>query len=155
MTKQTQVVCSHTHRNFRRCSSRVALKQKQIKPCRLKRFGGKLNVVKPRKSRVREFGVAQLRASIILVTTHERKTRENAGRSRLPESLRHECVARVWRQNPTSRDYAGMLFVFPFRSLTAFSNCFLVSSFVSSSRKYTSPHKVGSSTKSVAPGRST
>jgi hypothetical protein len=47
---------------------------KIVKLCRLMRFGRKLNVAKPRKSRVNEFGAARLHPSIILAATHEKKT---------------------------------------------------------------------------------
>jgi hypothetical protein len=46
------------------------------------------------------------------VATHERKPRGNLGRSWLPELLRHEWVARVWRQNPISRAFTFTQFCY-------------------------------------------
>jgi hypothetical protein len=37
------------------------------------RFGRKLNVIKPRKSRVNEFGAARFHPSIILAATREKR----------------------------------------------------------------------------------
>jgi hypothetical protein len=53
--------------------------------------------------RVTEFGVAQLCASIILVAIHERKTRGNAGHSRLPESPLPKCSSLESKSNLFSR----------------------------------------------------
>lgn len=83
------------------------------------RSGRKRNVAKPRKSRVNEFSVVPRRASIILVAIHKRKARGNAGHSRLPESRRRECVARV--PNPEFMLVLKQMFIVKQSGFSAFA----------------------------------